>query len=262
MVAQPRSLYSQDDPQRFIELFRAASDENRAKVDAWYRKPISNVESLLDAYYSFASEHVWTFHFVRPDPTAKEQLLFSAVHKNQTALFACLELIRSGFVGPARPLLRQIFEAQIMAKFAALSATDALAEQWLAEEPVIIGRSVFPKILRPDPQPLKMFWNILHRFVHASPGSQQVSPFAEDNQDEIGITLMLLALVLHNQYHLLAVHAFSRRSKSYARVYSKPDAIQGLRDRIQQIHKAESKHFSAEGKALVRTFRARWVLSR
>lgn len=255
----PRGLYAIDSPP-FTQTFRACALANRDQIAKWYAEPITRSEALLDAYYAFSAQYVWTFDIVRPNPSPTEKLLFSSVHKNQIALFATLELIRSGFFGPARALLRQIFEAQLMAKFAAVRGDNDLADHWLADGAVFVGRAVFPKIPVPYVKPLKQFWTVLHPFVHASPSSQQVSPYAEHNKEEIGLDLMLLSLLLHTQYHLLSKHAFSARSHHYANQYDTHKVLPILKAQIRDLQKANAAHFSSEGRALIRAFRAPWVI--
>lgn len=260
MSEKEPALYAVDSPP-FVAHFRSTAKVNRRRIREWYHEPIRRIEALLDAYYAFACQHVWTFHLTRPNPTPIEKLLFSAVHKNHIALFAFLEMTQDGLFGPVRPLLRQVFEAQMLAKFAAISGDAETAQRWLAGESVAIGRTVFPRIKQPAARPLVDFWRILHSFVHASPSSQQVSLYAKDNKEGIGLDLMFLSLLMHNQAHLLTKHAFSQASRKYASRYSPPRTITNLRSEIRQLLAEDMPDFSQEGKALVRAFRAPWELS-
>jgi hypothetical protein len=244
----------------FIQTLRTSAEENRSKIAEWYGEPVARCEALLDAYHAFACQHTWVFLMERQRPTATQQIVFSAIHKGQTALFAALELLRSGFFGSGRPLLRQVFEAQILAKFAAVRADNVLATQWVNGDNVSIGRSVFPKILQPAPDPLKDFWKILCQFVHATPSSQQMSPFASDNQEAVGVDVMLLTLLLHNQYHLLRRHTFTSVEKYYVSRYAPQGELSRIRQRIDDLQKANVRAFSPDGKAFVRAFRASWIL--
>jgi hypothetical protein len=254
-------FYSVDSPP-FVAHFRAQAKDNRRQIRIWYNTPIRQIEQLLDLHYAFACWHVSTFDTVRPDPDPTEKLLFSAVHKNQIALFALLEMTQAGLFGPARPLLRQVFEAQVIAKFAALSPNSIVARKWANGEYVPIGRLVFPHIEQPAMEPAVAFWGVLHRYVHASPSSQQVSLYAKHNQDEIGLDLIFITLLLFNQTHLLTQHAFSATSRRYASRYAPSQTISNLRKEMRQLLGAMHRHFSSEGKALVRSYRAPWIIGR
>jgi hypothetical protein len=243
----------------FVSQMRKLMRTNRTKARRLYPDPISRSEALLNAHHAFASEHVWTFEVTRPNPTPTEQLLFSAVAKNELALFSILELTQAGFFGSVRPLLRQVFEFQVLAKYAAVDSTGDIARRWLRGDVPAIGRDVFPRLGQPVAGHLRTFWRTLHPFVHASPHSQQVSPHMEHNFDELGVDLMLFSLVLHNQFHILLQLAFNPRSKRLAVQYSPRGRMTRLRRTIGQHLSRARPHYSAEGKALVRSFRTRWV---
>ena len=243
----------------YVSQMRALMRTNRTRARKAYLDPIARGEDLLNAHHAFASAHVWTFELTRPNPMPAEQLLFSAVAKNELALFSILELTQAGLIGAVRPLLRQVFEFQVLAKYATLDSGGEIARRWLEGDVPAVGRDVLPNIVSSVAGHLRDFWRQLHPFVHASPQSQQVSPHIEHNLEELGLDLMLFSLVLHNQFHILLHLAFNRRSKSLARRYAPPGRLAGLRRTIGRNLSEARTHYSTEGKALVRSFRARWI---
>jgi hypothetical protein len=244
----------------FVRHFRKQVRANRQQIRRWYKSPIIRIERILDLHYAFACQHVWTFSVTRSDPTALEKLQFSAVHKNHLALFAISEMTQAGFFGPVRPLLRQVFEAQLIAKFAVVAEDWLVAAKWADDKHIPIPRMILSRIQRPSVRPLTDFWNVLHRYVHASPSSQQVSLYADDNKGEIGLDLMFMTLLVHNQTHFLTQHAFSEASRRIAARYGSVTAIRNIRLKLRSLLAANRIHFSDEGKALVRAYQARWTI--
>jgi hypothetical protein len=137
-----------------------------------------------------------------------------------------------------------------------------VAAKWADDKHIPIPRMILSRIQHPSVRPLTDFWEVLHRYVHASPSSQQVSLYADDNKDELGLDLMFMTLLIQNQTHFLTQHAFSDESRRLAARYGSAAAIRTIRTKLRALLTANRAHFSNEGRALVRAYQARWTIDR
>ncbi len=262
MDNRPGVIYSPEDGP-FVASFRMTSEENRATARRWHPVQIARIERLLDLFHEFIGAHFRTFELTRPTPDACERLLFSVAHKNQIALLAILENILIGLHGAVRPLFRQVFEAQLLAKFVSSRSDLGLAEQWARGQQIAIGRSILRKLPDRLAEPIGRLYTITHKYVHATTSSQQVSLHAEDNAERTSHDLTVLGLLLHSQRHFLFRHAFSRATANcanrYAR-YANGLSLVAVRNETRALLAADLIEQGAEARAFIRSYRGNWAL--
>ena len=215
-------------------------------------------EEMLDVQYAIVAAHIWTLGGVVAEPDEIGMLQFAAVHKGMLALLSAVNLVRDGFFGSARPLLRYVFEIQVLAKFVSTSRDLALAQRWHRGETIYFANAVLKRIVKLDPEPLREFWTVLNQFAHATSRSLQISPLAEDHKDELQFDLAAITLLLDAGFHLLSSHTFTSQMRYYATFYDENGHLRELRARARQLRKEGAKHYADQGRALSRTFRATW----
>jgi hypothetical protein len=242
----------------FVATARQIATRNRDIVRQSFPVHLARHEALLDGLYAYVSAHVWTFRLSRQRPTPIQQLGFSASHKNLIALLGILENVQAGLLGPVRPLFRQVLEAQLLAKFAAVRNDVDLADRWSRQEPLSVPRVVLSNMYGSQAQVLRTMWQSSHVFVHSSTGSQQVSLDAEQNIDRIAHDLTVMGMLLHTQVHLTTQHTFSRAERYYAATYDKKNTIPALRRQMRANLSIDLGEHGPDVRAFIRTFRSTW----
>lgn len=162
------------------------------------------LKKIMDNTYNLSSHHIWLFdtpHLV--ELPKNKSVIFAAIHKNFFVLHSALNLTRSGLFGPARTLLRHVFEYLVVAKFCAVSEDDRVFERWDSGDTVYFTNGVLKKITKPDNTELKDFWHLMCQYSHSTNSSQQVSIEWNGSEDDIYVTLCFIRAMLECQYHLL-----------------------------------------------------------
>lgn len=164
---------------------------------------------------------------------------------NQTYLsLSILILLKQTLYGSARILLRQFFEALLIAKYSEQDAS--LTEKWKANvegktniKRISVNVDVLSKLEKKgiDVSELRKTWKLLNLFVHSTPQAQQILrvPIVERDSDgkevekwressylmpNVEYTLDLLFLLLCMNFHLLISH-LGRKARGYYFGYSK-----------------------------------------
>jgi len=255
---EPSDLLFDTPAPPFVATARQIANRNRALVRQSFPVHLARHEALLDGLYTFECAHVWTFRLSRQHPTPIQQLLFSASHKNLIALLGILENVQAGLLGPVRPLFRQVLEAQLLAKFAAVRNDVDLAGRWSRQERLSVPQVVLSNMYAPQAQVLRTMWQSSHLFVHSSTGSQQVSLSAEENIDRIAHDLTVMGMLLHTQVHLVTQHTFSRSERHLAATYDQGTDISALRREMRAHLRIDLREHGPDVRAFIRTFRSSW----
>jgi len=170
-------------------------------------------------------------------------LLANALANQIYLSLSVLLLLKQTLYGSARVLLRQFFEALIIAKYS--EQDTSLTERWKAnvEENIGVRRiSVSRGVFRPlekkgiDVSQLKETWNLLNLFTHSTRHAQQVLrvPIVEGSAGKeveewrershlipnAEFTIDLLFVLLCMNYHLLIGH-LGRKARGFFLGYSK-----------------------------------------
>ena len=109
-----------------------------------------------------------------------EKPIFSAVIKNEIALYSSLILTLDGLHGSGLALLRSVYEALMIAKFASIRKSDNLISKWIPGETIYFSNAILKKIVTPELQELKILWEALCNVSHATIYSYQVLTRFED----------------------------------------------------------------------------------
>lgn len=234
---------------------------NREYVWSNYGGHVQRLEATLDGLHEYIYLHTWVFH-LRTPPTALQKILASASYKSLIGSFSILESVLNGLYGSARPIFRQILEAQVLAKFAATAASTDIAERWLSKESLSVSRQVFPRLPHRVADPLRTFWRSSHSYVHHTTGAQQVHLVASENDASIAHDLTILGALLHIQHHLLTQFTFDRRDRRDTIRYKEEGAVESVTLRLKQLLREDLAFHGKDVRSFIRAFRANWATDR
>lgn len=142
-------------------------------------------------------------------------------------------MTRNGLYGPARTLLRHVFEYLVVAKYCALSEDNRVFDRWDAGDTVYFTKGVLNKIVTPDISELKDFWRLMCKYSHSTTTSQQVTVEWEGSEDDIYVTLCFVRALLECQYHLLNSILITKSMRSFALRYDDDGEIPPIRRKIE-----------------------------
>ncbi len=249
-------MYGLNDPP-FTVLAGDAIAQNTAKIAARAQSDIERTEALLNLQYRFGCHFVGVLvNLVAMTPL--DRLRFSAFHKNLVAVFACLQLARSGLHGSTGPMLRHAFESLMLAKFCSIRPDEALASRWLNGEIIYLGNTVLRKIRQPDPAPFWEVWGMLSDQAHSTIYSQQVAFDVDKEQRDVLVTFALMQMLLECNYHLLSSHLFTSRLEYYARAYIDPYGIPELRVRAKELHRQCRSRLGKSAVKFISAYKSGW----
>lgn len=201
-------MYSRE-TQSASALFDAIAKENRQGLSSSASQAVAAGRMLIDIQCRIASYFVpFWLPSVSPILWKKGRkelrpLLFGTFHRSIFSSYAILRLTSDGLFGPARAILRSIFESLMIAKFSDISENPTVMMKWHNTETIYFTNSVLKKIITPDPQPFVLMWNRLCDLSHATRYAGQFSMLVEDHPGEQMFTLAVLNALLECNYHLL-----------------------------------------------------------
>jgi len=256
-----------------VSILNDQSELNREIIRKKDKIQIQNAERLIDLQCEIASFFMpWWSSGVMPLRKGQpelNQLLLAAFHKNIINIYASLNQTISGLYGPARPLLRNIFEWLMISKFSNISDDISVMKKWHSHETIYFTNGVLKKIEIPDPKPFFDFWAIICEFSHASRSAVQVEIGinSENSYKNISTNLVLISTLLECNYHLLNTHLVTPEceymGKFYCNVHRTPKHtynVSELRNESHQIFKSNRLCFGKESKALIASYKRNWKL--
>lgn len=254
--------YRRDSPP-FVTLVESIEAGNMAIVDVEYGHDIQLLKLGMNHLYAIATQFAWLFN--APHIAAQNRattLLFSALHKNLIALHTSLKLTRVGLYGPARSMLRHVYEALLIAKFCAVSHDTTLYERWKEGDVVYLTNGVLKKIRSPDIEAFSDFWGLLSNYSHATVYAQQISLNIKSTPNEVPLNLVYLRILLECQSHLLGRHLITPSMRYYNQRYRRgPDPLPELRVGLQEILSQSRDALLELPRAIIKNYRATWRLA-
>jgi hypothetical protein len=191
-----------------------------------------------------------------------EKPIFSAVIKNEIALYSSLVLTLDGLHGSGLALLRSVYEALMIAKFASLRKSDNLISKWIAGETIYFSNAILKKIVTPELQELKILWGALCNVSHATIYSYQVLTRFEDIEEEIVANLAILIMLLCCNFHLINKHYVTKEMAYLAKEYhGKEGEFKRRQDAAKIGVKTATIFISAQARQVIREYSRVWQLA-
>lgn len=232
---------------------------NSAKVKAVYGHHVVGLQDELEAHYRIINE---TAFLLGPNAFTgnrkTESALLSCIHKGFFLYHAVLLLTCKGLYGPARTLLRSIFEALVIAKYCTVENSTILLEKWESGAYINLNNDVFNKIKNVTISEMRFFLKSLHELTHATTKAQQVTMEFEEIRKEILSNFSLMQLLLSCTYHLLSRHWLTPSTVYYTQMYANKASFSEARRIARETSKSNRKHFTAAGRRLLREYCATW----
>jgi hypothetical protein len=247
----------------FLDVAAQLENSNALAIDAEFSQDIAWISEGLNVLYRITSYYVWLAdapHIASLNRANK--ILFSACHKNLIALYSALKLTRVGLYGPARSILRHAFEALIIAKFSSVSHDTRVMERWAEGEVIYFGNAILKKIVAPQTEAFKDFWELLSNYTHATVYSQQVTLNVESEPNQVPANLVFMKILLDCQYHALVSHFITPSMHYVAKRYARAGVeVPPLKEKMNNILKTCRASLLPWPRRIIRDYRATWKLS-
>jgi hypothetical protein len=216
---------------------------------------------ILDFSYEIACHYVWCFDApMFADKPEKLDILFSAFHKSLFTLSSCIDLTCRGFYGPARPLLRHVFEFLVTAKFCNISTNPQIYKKWTDGGPVYFTNGVLRKIRSPDITPIIELWGHLNELTHATSSSSQVGLHFPLIAVDTQINLALIRVFGDWLAHLFTQHIVTSTMRYATRRYTPAKLmLKSAEQRLMETRKISRSHLSKDSKRLIMCYRSKWI---
>jgi hypothetical protein len=247
----------------FTNLIEQIEVENFIFMEANNGIEITMIQEALNTLYAIASEYAWLLndHGIA-DLNKANKIVFSALHKNLIALHASFKLTKIGLYGPARSILRHVYEALLIAKFCSVSHNTDLYEKWKNGNDVRLSRNVLDKIIHPKTKAFREFWSLISDYSHASIYAQQVAVNIKNSPlHEISLNLVFLRTLIDCQYHLLGRHLITSSMQHHTKYYRQgADPVPAMKKKMNELLKESRTTLAKEPKEIIKNYRATWKL--
>ena len=253
-----------------IKKFDNLSQQNIKSISTKYIRQIQGIEKLIEIQSKIASYFVGLWN--APGMAIKSHrellpMLFISFHKNFFSFYSAYKLTTQGLFGPARPLMRNIFEALMISKFCYLSDNPTVLKKWDSGQIVYFSNSILKKIINPSPKPFYDFWGIICDQSHATKSAMQftLELIEEDELSNVLGNFAVLAALLECNYHLLNSLLITPELYNMAKYYISRYSFKENKFMIPELRKTAHKEFkknrgylSSEAISLIWAYRRKW----
>jgi len=249
----------------FVAKLRTKASQSRAGNLGKYGGFVTKLEDLLDAIYATACGYIYNLDFPAAYGLAQREsdpsLGMSAFHKGMLGLFSALELTLAGQHGSARPILRQVFEWALLAKFYLVFSDLKLLRRWIEGSPIALRRHVIEKLPVNARKELGSFWTYLCQLTHASTAAQQMFVGAAVDIREVRANLNFVRMLAECVYHLLNSWMIPRSYREFVwRCLSDKEVEEamGQRLRVRELLAVTRTQLPRKARSVVYAFRRDW----
>jgi hypothetical protein len=247
---------------RFDELEKERQ-RNRTLTQEKFSERISVIKNCIDTQHEYVELFLCLLeHRHLTQHGDAEKPIFSAVIKNEIAFYSSLILTLDGLHGSGLALLRSVYEALMIAKFASLRKNDNLISKWIAGETIYFSNAILKKIVTPELKELKILWEALCKVSHATIYSYQVLTKFEDIEKEIAANLAILIMLLGCNFHLINKHYITKEMAYLVNTYhSQEGEFQFRRDAAKIAVQTATTFISPQARQVIREYSRLWQLA-
>lgn len=236
---------------------------NERNLERAAPRELQRASDLLDDLYLVASHYVpWIIGFNGTSRHPATRLLLTSFHKGLIDLGSSFMLTRKGLYGPARPLMRQAFEAAVIGKFCSISGTRTLHDKWMDGREVRLSRDVFSQISSPSPAPMQRLWRELSGLTHATIYAGQLGLTIRDEEGlrATWLNVCFIVMLAECLYHLFSTHLVTKSAWYFHGFYADKDGARTAASRFKQhLSAAKREMLRPDAVRLTATYRAKWV---
>lgn len=244
----------------FTNIFDLASKANSKRIKINFGADITRARRFIDLQYRLASEYAWLFDSPAGAKISDvNTVLFGSFHKGLIALTASIDLTSRGLIGPARPLLRWVFEACLIAKFCSSHPSSDVYDRWVDGHDVSLTFAVLKKLNKPSPKEFSELWKLLCQYTHSSVFAMQVDMSEKSTNEEFGFNIVITDLLLAWLYHLLNRHIITSSMEYYQCRYRNREVVRNLRAQAKVLIGDSKKQFEKPTSQLLKDFCISWA---
>lgn len=247
--------------------FKIIYEKNRKRVLKEFEKDCSLVTSLFDKMQFLIDQY--SIRFILGIGNGKNaDVMLSTLVKSMYNLHAVIDLTQNGNIGPARIIIRNIFEFLVMGKYILLHDDHSARVKWDNLEYINIDRRIFQNTIYPDNESKEAFikwWTLLCQYAHATRASGQESYEYDDIKAEINMNLtfilMLLAMLYSYMNKFLVTPYFKNYLKSLAEAQPNNSTLANTIEYQQFLKKAfryVKSILSSECEQILNYYSANW----
>jgi hypothetical protein len=242
-------------------MLSEARQLNRTELAKAYGTESAAVTSALDALHAFAGFHLWAITgWIDARPHPAHDLLFACFHKALLSLYTAHELTLDGLYGLARPHLRHAFESAMIAKLCAVDPDSDVFDRWIDGIDLYFTNGVLKRLRQPDTTEFSSTWSLMCQWSHATVYAAQLSLDVETTEEEAGLNIAFIGVLLHCLHHLLNTHILTPTVKYYAQRYGTSARGTEARAQLKNALAVLSPRFGPGSRRLVRDYKATWQL--
>jgi len=249
----------------FMEEINKITSQNELHISIAFHKDINLIEEIIDKQFFIASTYFISLTF-RESDRKERNLLISAFVKNLYNIHCTLLLLKKGWYGSARILMRQCFEFLMIAKYSSISKDMKLVNEWENGNKVWLTPDVFNKLSYPDIYQFKDLWGALCKFSHATIYSQQQNLDWKDSVSDISSSFVFIEMFLECNHHLLCSHITESTMKYFVKRYGV--AVGALNDinetkkEIGILFKHSKKKMTPDAKKFILLYKSKWLIKK
>jgi hypothetical protein len=227
-----------------------------------YSDVISELSDSIEIEYRLACAYFSIIHgigsgYANPVFTLLEKIFAANLIAMQTAI----ELTLDGLYSNARPLLRQVYEGLMVAKFASVAPDSDVYDKWLDGKYIRFTADVLNRIESPRIVEFSRIWGDLSGFTHSSYYSGQPDLHNAPVVEQAGLNFVILQMMLEANYHLFGSHILNSNLRYYQKHYG---ADTNVSDNVKQLktHFTNGRNYwmAKPAKAFVQHYRRKWKI--
>lgn len=246
---------------KFSEIFNGSLIKSNKFIESKFETEIKRISECFDLQYELASHYLWLVYCpigVQISPV--NDIVMPCFHKSMISLASAFHLTRHGLWGSARPLIRNVFESLIIAKFCSVDNTSEVFDKWIDGIDLYLSNAVFKKIESPSIDEFKHFWGMMSDCTHSSVYSSQPTLEIDSHIEDVSVNFVFIEMMLECKYHLLISHMITPQMRYYQDAYKDKTRASELRKLLSKNYSIGKKSMGAGARALIKDYRSTWKI--
>ncbi len=246
----------------FILTYSSSREENRRLISENFADSYSRLVETIELEYRIASAYFWIIDGIRyAQANPATRLLQGAFAGNLVLINSALELTLDGLYSNARPLMRQAYEAAMIAKICSLDPSSDVYDKWLDGQYIQFTNDILRRILSPGDVEFKRLWQGLSGYTHASYYSGQADFANSPALEEAPLNFIYLHMLLEANYHILCSHIVTDSLRYYEKNWGPNDGVSKDKKQLKSLFREGKVPWMAKSaRTFIRHFRATWAL--
>lgn len=244
-----------------INLYENLENELKTKsvyINNKYSREFEDIKQMLDIQYKV---YVIILNNAQFYGDEYFYMTFSIAYKNILSIYTCLKLNMIGLYGEANIIYRNIFESLMIGKFVLLTNSKKLYRRWICGNEIQISNDVFQKIKKPKQDNLKLFWEHLCKWSHATVFSGQIISKNDYKSDELKGSICILKILLIINYNFMVKNA-DNKSYYYMKRYGQGvwENFKSLKIEFNFLKRRRIRNLSSFSKLIISDFSGDWKI--